>query len=427
MAQYKKNRHSGFRSAPKVNKKRLKQNNLREDILMTSSETQKPRKNMKVVKGKKLETQRRFKRFSLVALVIIAALLICEWCIPAGVVESLSNTVATIGSGSYPISLESSTTLNAISKGSYYYVLTGSSIEAYSSGGKRIFTHTHGFEKPVLKTSKTRAIVFGQNSTEALIFTLSGLQNTVETKEKIKTAAIGDNGSYALVTADDSYAAKVSVFKKNGKLLYEWFSSQDLVNNVALAPHGNKMAVSTISSAVGTYNSKLLCFNFKSSSPEYQKSYENTLIYTLDTSFGGGFSVITDNGHDFIKWSNYKTQEYKNDYTTAMFRSGNGGMAVVYNRENDKTDNRIAVFSKSGKLKYELKFKGIITDFALKDGHIYTLSDSKVNILANDGSIMRSADYGFGAVRICPFSQSTAAVITDNAISRIKLEQGDNK
>ena len=110
-----------------------------------------------------------------------------------------------------------------------------------------------------------------------------------------------------------------------------------------------------------------------------------------------------------------------------MFRSGSGGMAVVYNRESDKTDNRIAVFSKSGKLKYEFKFKGIITDFALKDGHIYTLSDSKVNILANDGSIMRSADYGFGAVRICPFSQSTAAVITDNAISRIKLEQGDNK
>ncbi len=427
MAQYKKNRHSGFRAAPKVNKKRLKQNTEREDILMTSSKTQKPRKNMKVVKGKKLEAQRRFKRFSLAALVIIAVLLICEWCIPAGVIESLSNMVATIGSGSYPISLESSTTLNTVSKGSYYYVLTGSSIEAYSSGGKRIFTHSHGFEKPVLKTSKTRAMVFGQNSTDVLIFNLSGLKSTVETKEKIKTAAIGDDGSYALVTADDNYAAKVSVYKKNGKLMYEWFSSKDLVNNVALSPNGNKIAVSTVNSAVGTYNSKLLCLNFRSSSPEYQKNYENTLIYTLDTSFMSGFSVLTDNGHDFIKWSNYKIRDYKNDYTTAMFRSGAGGIAVVYNRENDKTDNRIAVFSTSGKLKYELKFKGIITDFALKDGHIYTLSDSKVYILSNDGSIMRSAEYGFGAVRICPLGHSTAAVITDNSITRIKLEQGENK
>ncbi len=427
MAQYKKNRHSGFNKRPKMNKDRLKRSNDGDDIAMSPSRDYKPRKNMKVVKGKKLETKRRMKTFSLAACVIIAVLLICQLCIPAGLAETLSNTIATIGSGSYPISLESSTTLNAVSKGSYYYVLTGSSIEAFSSGGKRIFTHSHGFEKPVLKTSKTRAIVFGQNSTEALIFTLRGLEKTVEAKEKIKTAAIGDNGSYALVTAAEGYAAKVSVYKKNGKLLYEWFSSQDLVNNVAVAPRGNKVAVSTVSSAVGSYNSKLLVLNFKASSPEFQKSYENTVVYTLDSSFTGGFSVLTDNGYDFIKWSNYKTKEYKNEYTTAMFRSGTGGTAVVYNRENDKTDNRIAVFSKSGKLKYELKFKGIITDFALKDGHIYTLSDGKVHILANDGSIMRTADYGFGAVRICPFGHSTAAVITDNAINRIKLEQGENK
>ncbi len=427
MAQYKKNRRGGFNKRPKMNKNRLKRSNANEDIVMSPSRNYKPQKNMKVVKGKKLESKRRIKTFSLAVGVITAVLLICQWCIPAGVAETLSNTIATIGSGSYPISLESSNTLNAVSKGSYYYVLTSNSIEAYSSSGKRIFTHSHGFEKPVLKTSKTRAIVFGQNSTEVLIFTLRGLEKTIETKEKIKTAAIADNGSYALVTAAESYAAKVSVYKKNGKLLYEWFSSKDLVNNVAIAPRGNKIAVSTISSAVGSYNSKVLVLSFKSSSAQFQKNYENTVVYTLDSSFTGGFSVLTDNEYDFIKWSNYKTREYKNEYTTAMFRSGTGGMAVVYNRENDKTDNRIAVFSKSGKLKYEIKFKGIITDFALKDGHIYTLCDGKVHILANDGSIMRTADYGFGAVRICPLGHSTAAVITDNAINRIKLEQGENK
>lgn len=427
MAQYKKNRRSGFKLRPKMNKDRLKRSDLGEDIAMSSSHINKSQKKMKVVKGKKLETKRRIKVLSSVAGIITIVLVICQLCIPAGIIETLSNTVATIGSGSYPITLEGSSTLNVISKGLHYYVLTGNSIEAYSSGGKRIFTYSHGFENPVLKTSKTRAIVFGQNSNEALIFTLKGLKNTVETDQKIKTAAIGDDGSYALVTNAEGYAAKVSVYKKSGKLLYEWFSSQDLVNNVVLAPRGNKVAISTVSSAVGSYNSKLLVLDFKSSTPEFEKSYENTVIYTLDTSFMGGFSVLTDNRCDFIKWSNYKIREYKNEYSTAMFRSGSGGMAVVYNRESDKTDNRIAVFSKSGKLKYEFKLKGIITDFALKDGHIYTLQDNKINILANDGSIMRTADYGFGAVRICPFSQSVTAVITDNTINRIKLEQGENK
>ena len=423
MAEYKRKRRGAFKAAPKINKKRIKGPNRQMNIKMAPESEYKPQKNMRVVRGKKLEAKRRLKAFSTVVAVIVVVLLLCEWLMPAGIIETFSNTVATFGSGSYPLSLESSNTVNAVSKGSYYYVLTNSNIEAYSGSGKRIFSHNHGFENPVLKTSKTRALVFGQDGTEVLIFTLNGLKDTVESKKKIKTAAIGDDGTYALVTQSDSYAAQVSVYKKNGKLLYEWFSSKDLVNNVAVAPSGKKIAVSTVSSDVGSYNSRLLVLGVKSSTSKYEKTYENTVIYALDTSFTGGFSVLTANSYDFIKWSNFKTKEYTNEYSTSMFRTGNNGMAVVYNRENDKTDNRIAIFSKSGKIKRELQFKGIITDFAFKDGHVYCMSDTKVYVLDKSGSVMRSADCGFGAVKICPISQNTLAVITDNTISKIKLGQ----
>lgn len=425
MADYKRKRRSAFSSAPKVKKSRIKgrTDQSRHNIEMAPENDYKPQKNMRVVKGKRFEAKRRLKVVAVILAIVIATSLLCEWLIPAGIAETVSNSIATIGSGSYPAPLESSNTVNAVSKGSYYYVLTNGRIEAYSGSGKRIFSHSHGFERPVLKTSATRALVFGQDSTQALIFTLNGLKSTVDTKNKIKTAAIGDDGTYALVTAADSYAAQVSVYKKNNKLLYEWFSSKDLVNNVAVAPSGKKVAVSTISSAVGSYNSKLLVLSVKASTPEYEKSYQDTVIYALDTSFRGGFSVITAHKYDFIKWSDFKIKEYKNDYSSAMFRTGNNGMAMVYNRENDKTDNRIAIFSKSGELERELEFKGIITDFAFKDGHVYCLSDTKAYILDDDGTVMRSADCGFGAVKICPISQSAAAVITDNVITKIKLEQ----
>ena len=423
MAEYKRKKRSAFKTAPKINKSRIKGNNIQRDIKMSSDNEPVQRKNMRVVRGKRLETKRKLKVVSIALVIIIAVLLICEWLMPAGIGETLATTFATWGTGAYPAALESSNTINAVSKGSYYYVLTNNNIEAYSGSGKRIFSYSHGFENPVLKTSATRAIVFGQDSNQALIFTLNGLKTTVETKKKIKTAAIGDNGTYAIVTTADSYAAQVSVYQKNEKLVYEWFSSKDLVNNVAVAPSGEKIAVSTISSSVGSYNSKLLVFEVDSSKSEYEKTYENTVIYSLDTAFTGGFSVLTANEYDYIKWSNYKVKNYKNEYNTAMFRTGNNGMAVVYNRENDKTDNRIAVFSKSGELKRELQFKGIITDFAFKDGHVYCMSDTKAYILDDDGSVMRSADCGFGAVKICPISQSEIAVVTDNAISEIKLEQ----
>ncbi len=425
MAEYKRKRRSSFRAAPKFNKNRIKQNSQKtnEDIKMAPEEAPKPKKNMQVLRGKKLIRKRRIKIFSLVLGILVAVLLIFEWYLPAGLSETISNRLATIGSGSYPITLGSSKTFEAVSKGSYYYVLTDNNIEAYSSGGMQIFTYSHGFENPILKTSGTRALVFGQNANEAYIFTLSGLKETVKVKEKIVTAAIGDDGTYAIVTNVDNYSAKVSVYEKDNKLAYEWFSSKVHINNVAVAPSGESIAVSTIIGDVSKLDSKLLILDLDSSKPKHEKIYENTVVRNLDTSFKNGFSVLTANRYDYINWSDFETVTYTNEYTTDEFGIGNNGMAVVYNRESNKTDNRIAIFNDDGELEREIKFKGIITDLGFKDGHVYALSDSKVYILSDDGSIMRSADYGFGAVKICPISQSAAAVITDNTISEIKLEQ----
>ncbi len=424
MPEYKRKRRSRFSSAPKINKKRLKKEKISRDIEMTPSESsQNPQKTMRVVKGRKPKLQMRSRTIMLVTVIVALAVVICHFAMPSGIIETVSNSVSVIGSGSYPLELSSNETLNVVSKGAYYYVLTNSKISAYSNGGKEIFSHVHGFENPVLKTSKTRALVFDQGGKQLLIFNLGGLKSTVESKQQIKTASIGDDGTYATVISADNYAAAVNVYKKNNNLVYEWYSSTDLVNNVAIAPTGKKIAISTFSSNVGQYNSKVSVFNFKSATAENEKTYENTIVYAMDTTFAGGFSVITSNQYNFIKWSNFKISEYKNEYNTAMFRVGNNGVAVVYNRASDKTDNRIAIFAKNGKLKQELEFKGIITDFALKNSNIYCVSDTKAYVLNKKGKVLRSNDCGFGVSRLTPLGQNTLAVITDNAIDKIKLEQ----
>ncbi len=424
MPEYKRKRRGRFSSAPKVNKKRTKKAEPNFDIAMSSAEKEyKPRKNMRVVKGKKLEARRRFKVWASVIGIVLVVFLVCELLLPAGVFETASNSLKLIGAGSYPIELESNNTSTVVSKGSYYYVLSSNSITAFSNSGKKIFTHNHGFENPILKTSKTRALLFDQGKKEVLIFTLGGLESSKTFKHDIKAAAIGDNGTYAVVTSTENYAAQVSVFKKNNEAVYEWFSSVDLVNNVAVAPTGKKIAVSTISTKVGGYNSKVSVLNFKSATPENEKSFENTVVYSLDTTFSGGFSVITANGYNFFRWSNFKNSEYKNEYNAAMFRAGNNSMAVIFNRENDRTDNRIAIFSSNGKLKKAYEFKGVVTDFAVKNGNIYCVCDTKAFVLNRDGKIIKSAECGFGVVKIVPFGNNIIAAVTDNAISKLKLEQ----
>lgn len=432
MPDYKKKKVNRLKGAPRPKKSKraaIPDNN---DIVVTSTpakkqnkpqKTEKPVSNMRVVNGKRLERKRKLRiSFSAVAAAaVIAAVL--HLILPVGIFENLQNLTALIGSGSYPAEISSSEVLNTVSRGNYYYVLTDTRLNAYSGGGKEIFSHSHGFEAPVLKTSKTRAMVFSQGGNEAYIYNLAELKNAVSTEKEIITANISDSGAYALVTRSDSYASVVSVYNKNDKLVYEWYSSEDTVNNVAISPNGKKIAVSAFNATSGDYSSKVCVLSFDSATPEYTEAYSGSPVYGLDSRNSAGFSVITENGVQFIGWSKYKKTEYKNDYTAAMFRSASGGSVAVFNRSSDKTDNRVAVFNSKGKLKSEFEFKGIIGDIEIHGGHIYCISDTFVYLLSENGEILRKAECGFGAVRINVTGTNTVAVVTDNQIYSIKLEQ----
>lgn len=432
MPDYKKKKVNRLRGAPRPKKSRRAAIPENDDIAMTSTppkrrgepkKAEQPVSNMRVVNGKKLERKRKLRiSFSAVAAAAVV-IVILHLILPVGIFENVQNLTALIGSGGYPAEINSTEVLNAVSRGNYYYVLTDTRLNAYSNGGKEIYSYSHGFENPVLKTSKTRAMVFSQGGTEAYIYNLAEFKNAVSTEKEIITANISDSGTYALVTRSDSYASVVSVYNKNDKLVYEWYSSEDTVNNVAVSPNGKKIAVSAFNATSGDYSAKVCVLSFDSATAEYTESYSGSPVYGIDTMSNAGFSVITENGIQFIKWSKFQKEEYKNDYSAAMFRSASGGSVAVFNRSSDKTDNRIAVFNSKGKLKSEFEFKGIISDIEIRGGHIYCISDTYVYLLSENGEVLRKAECGFGAVRISVTGTNSAAVITDNQINIIQLEQ----
>ncbi len=424
MPDYKKRKHRRLFSSPgRVKKSRV----MPEDIKM-SPKGAKPKsqatKNMRVVTGKKLEQRRKIKTMLPVLGAIAVLLIVLQLILPAGIPDTLSNSLALLGAGSFPIELIGSDVVDTVQKNSHFFILTDESVAAYSNSGKKLFSYSHGFEKPVIKTSGSRAVVFNQGANNLLLFDLNDLVCTLNTKNTIITAAVSDSGSFAVATRSDKYASAVTVYDKRGEeTVYEWYSAEDTVNNVALSRNGKKLAVSVFNSAVGQYTSKLNVLNYNSATPEYTAEFENTLVYSIDTTHSGSFAAVTSNGIKFIKWSKYTVTDYKNEYNTAFFRAGKGGYLAVFNRESDKTDNRIAVFSKSGELKAEVQYKGIISDIKVYAGHIYCMSDTDIFLLSDEGKVLRSTNCGFGAVKINVTATNTVAVITDNKIEKFELEQ----
>lgn len=426
MPEYKKRKHNKLFSSPaKVQKSRIRTNKT-EDIKMSPSKSShgkaETNSNMKVVKGRKLENKRKFKIGAISVAVILVIVFLFELILPAGIIETVSSLTSVLGTGSYPIELKGAQTVNTISRGSYYYVLSNTDFNIYNNSGKHILGYTHGYENPVLKVSASRALVFEQGGNEALLFDLKKLKKEIVTEKPILTGAVSDSGVYSLVTLSDKYASAVTVYGKNDRSIYEWYSAEDTVNNVAISPNGKKIAVSGFNSVGGQFKSSLRVLNFKSADAEHSETFENGIIYNLDSSFRSGFEVVTEKGIKFIKWHKFKAQEYKNEYHTSLFRTGKGGYAAVFNRESDKTDNRIAVFSNTGKLKAEFSFKGIVSDIAVSGNHIYCMSDTEIFLLDKEGKVLKKGSCGFGAVRLNAASQNSVIVLTDNKIEKLGLE-----
>lgn len=416
MPDYKKKKHSAFGAK----RKKAPKENVQENIKMSpKGEPEGP--PVKVVRGKKPNYKKRFTVLGAIAAAVLLFVIIFKIIYPAGVIEGIKNGIALIGTGSYPTEFSGSRVIDVKTCDSYYFVLTSKQVKGFSNGGKELFSHTHGYENPVIKISQSRILVFEQGGKSYSIFTLEGLENTLETTLRIINADMSDSGVYALVLENEEYAAAVKVFNKQNESIYEWFSAKDVVNNVAVRYSGNKIAVSTFSAETGNFKSNVSILEFDSPTPIYTKTIENGLVYLLDSTYRSGVAAVTENEICVIDWSGGE-ENYHNDYSASMLRSDNGYLAV-FNRENDKTDNRIAVLGKDLKVKAEVEFNGIISDIAIRGKHIYCISDAKVMILDFEGKVIRETPCGFGIARVVITDSSTALIVSDSKIEKIELER----
>jgi len=427
MPQYKKKHRSRFFNPPprKTTPKAKNKVSDSDDIKMSSEKPKKTkRSNMRVVKGKKLERSRKFKIFGGITAVLIVAVIIFETILPAGIIQTVSNLTALIGTGSYPITLSGSQTLAVESMGSYYFCVSDTYFSAYSNAGKVLFNDAHSFENPMLATSEGRVILYDLGGTQAYIYDLRERKNVIETKSEIIGADISDSGNFAIVTYSEKYACAVNVYDDDCNTIYEWYSAKYTVNNVAFSSDGERIAISTFDSNDGVFNSKVSIIDITQDNAdvEYTKDYNNSLVYSLDSLNNSTFCVIKSNGVDFIDWSEYDVKNYNNDYKIWLYRNCNSNVTTVFRRENDKNDNSILMFSKDGELEHTIKYNGLINDIRVKGSNIYCINDYEVIVLDFEGEVIRRVDYGYDAEGISVTATDSVAVIFDDEIKKIDLE-----
>ncbi len=376
-----KRKLSSYSTSPRDTKKR-------EDIKMYKKGDKNSSANtdIKLVMGKKEQKQRKRIITLAVVCILLFSVVLFSALTPTGPFEYLQNKFLSLGNGSYPVSLSGSELKNAYSVDTLIYALTDTHAEVFNNSGKQLFSRQHEFNSPALSVSSQRALVYDIGGRNVYVFNHSDVISEITSEYDIYCASIGRNGTVAIASKSKGYASQVQVLSKNGKEKFVWYSSNEIINNVAVSNNGRRIAVSTVDSAGGKFKSKVYVFKFSSANPIYEFTYEDSVVYSLNTVSGSYFSAVTNKSVDFIKWRNGEKQSNESSLTIKLFRKFDNkkSIAVLGNKSN----NSIVLYNSNGKKITEFEFSGVISDVSLGKEIIYVMSDGYLYAVDFEGKIL---------------------------------------
>lgn len=362
--------------------------------------------------------------FSVAALCILIAFayLIITVLHPVGVFEFFKSSHAAMGSGDgYDIDIEGGKPSYTLSDGGRYYVVTASSVNCYNINGKTIFERAHSFTRPVVKHSDTRYLLYGQGEKEMSVNTFSDNLYNHNFSNPIICTALSDSGGFAVATKADGYDSSVVVYDKNNNKKFEWFSSDETVNSLALSPNGRTLAVSTLKVENGKFLTSVHILKFDSADAIMKRTYTDDAVYQLTAVSNNTFCAVFSDNIEFLNYSKDTVTSHKSDYAVSMVKVLGGRVVALRTVAANQDQSVLEVYRTNGEQVSSFNVNNYITDFSYKSGKLYLLGLSEIYKYSVKGDLLASAEASYDALFIEAVSDNTVACIRNSTIDKCNL------
>lgn len=341
---------------------------------------------VEIIKGSR--RKRRIIRiaFYVLLLAVIITLIVLNSMSATGLVEMLQNGYAKSGKGDFPVSIYSQNPTVVYTVNDTVNILNDSYFEVYNSKGKLIQAASHGMSDPVLETSEARFLLFDRGRYNIKIYNYSSFISEQTFEKQIFSAAIGRNGTYAVVTASDSYYATVYVYNKDGDLIYTWNSANYYVFDVAVSNDGKSIALSLIGAEGGTFVSQIYILKYDSATPVFKFTF-NALITSLMSANENYFLANGTDSAYTVSWNGSQSNDLKVTGTIRSYRSSDSGRSVItYGRTNNDRINTVKVIDAAGNSVSSFDFNSAIDDIGINETELIVLSDHTVSVFDQNGT-----------------------------------------
>ncbi len=286
------------------------------------------------------------------------------------------------------------------------------------------------YSNPTLNRENGHLIAFDIGGTDFSVY--DGLKRLYEmsSENKIITACINRNGTFAVATEVSGYNAQVFVYDYGGNLLYKYLLGDGSLLDMTISPDDTHIAFSVFSQNQGIATGKIVFVSVKETKP--LGVFESEAIYLkIKYTRDGSLIALSPSGIDFIgskmqkKWSysfnhNALLGAYIDDpdmISVALSHTGEGlgkSEIVMLNRLGEKIGNIV--------------LDGTVKSLCATDDLIVASYSDKVAFINQKGKIKRLSGCKSDIKAIAPFSDSQSAlVLCGQTLKVVKTEVYSNK
>lgn len=313
----------------------------------------------------------------------------------------MQEAFGTVGrSGSFPVSLIGETASGIYNLGGSAAVLTDTNVQVFSPAGRPYGTVQNGFAEPVLKTSASRAVLYGKGAKGLMLLTKGGKLAQTELDENVITAEVSGNGRVAAATPAARHAASVRVFDPDFNTLFTWYSAENHVLTLGLSADGAKLAVGTVTAQDGA----LLSFVKQFSVTQQKELCETRLSESLVLSLKyvqHGVQVVADNQTLLINETGEVKQSYPYAGKPLAGYSVTGSSAALVLGEY-KSEHQLTVVSLDEQcgVRFALVVHEQVRDVYTDGLLTYVLTDTALTVYNQSGQVQLTEQNDFGWIGV---------------------------
>lgn len=333
----------------------------------------------------------RIIRIPVVILAVAAALFLSARLLGNVAVSNITDgirqikTVFSRGDG-YPYSLEAFDFRNVDAIGGRPLVLSDNSSLVLSSSAGELFEMQFEVADPKVITKNGRAMIVGGASNKIVLQSKTEKLGETNVDGIVVSAALADNGSFAVSYAKGDYQSVLSVYNSRFKEVFRWECSQERIADISLSGNGKSLAVIAVGAENAEIYTRLLIFNINDAEPKADLRYSGTLFLRVAYTSSGKVIAVGDNKTVVLTKKGEPVDEtvYPEDSLISVCIDDSGNTVVFY-EEFGGSKTGMFRYSAGGKKTCSLSLDGKPSRAAAQGGKIAAAFGSNITVWSSSG------------------------------------------